>query len=105
MKTVKRPNTAAILAADRQGVITAEVNLVNLRRLGNAPLFQQQRAKRVARRVHPGARLIVAKIILGGGGAAQQVKTRLDITGMIGGCRLVGCRLAGQLISELSTDY
>ena len=84
MKTVQCPQITAVLAADRQTVILAKIALIDMRRCVYTPLFQQQRPKRVARRVHPGTRLIIGKRVLGGGGAAQQVKTRLDITGVIG---------------------
>ena len=73
-----------ILSADRQIAGVPEITFIDRQRLGDTPLFQHQRTKRVARRMHPGARLVVTKPVLGIDGLLQQVKGRFDLAGVVG---------------------
>ena len=62
----------------------AEIRFIDSFCLGHLALFQQKRAKRVSRRMHPGPRLGIGKPVYRGDSAAQSVQTCPDITGMIG---------------------
>ena len=62
----------------------AEIALIDDARLVDGPLLQQQRAKRVARRMHPGTRLGIDKPVLGRARLATPVETGLGLAGMLG---------------------
>jgi len=62
----------------------AEIALIDDARLVDTPLLQQQRAKRVARRMHPGTRLGIDKPILDRDRLAKPAETGLGLAGMIG---------------------
>ena len=72
-----------MLAAALDSATEAEVVAIDRLRFVVAPLLGEQRRQRVPRRMHPGPRLGVAKIVVAPDAFAQMVERRLDIAPVI----------------------
>ena len=79
VQAMQAPDIAGVLAGSRQSSVQAEVGAVYGFCLFQFPLLQQQRAERMAGRLHPAPWFVVGQVIAQADGLAQVTERGLSL--------------------------
>ena len=79
VEAVQAPDVLGMLAGPRQGGVETEIGAVDRLRLLDAALLEQQRAERMARRLHPAPRLVIGQRVVELDRAAQMRERLIEM--------------------------
>ena len=83
VQAVQAPHVVGMLVGAGELAVVAEVRAIDRLGLREMPLLQQERAQRMARRLHPAPRLVVGQRIVELDGAAQMGEGRVDVAAAV----------------------